>query len=308
MPDRAEQLLAVLLLEAIVGYPQALHRRVPHPVVWVGKLISGLERRWNGGSNFRSRLTGVGTAALLILIGVALGLAIEQFLSSWTGAAFLIFIATTGLAQKSLHDHVSGVARPLSAGQLEEARTALSMIVGRDTAPLGEQDIAAAATESLAESVCDGIVAPAFWFLVAGLPGLFTFKAISTADSLIGHRDERYRHFGWASARLDDAMNFIPARLSGVLLCLAAPGGWRIMLRDAGKHLSPNAGWPEAAMAGALDVRLGGGAYYDGEWISRAELGEGSRPTPLHLSRALAFYRRALLLLWLVAGGLAWAL
>lgn len=366
MPDRAEQLLAVLLLEALVGYPQALHQRVPHPVVWAGKLISALDHRWNGAgqrcsssqrklgsptvahnqdlkdpsllcdNEKRTRLTGIALAALLVLLGAFFGLALQHLLTGWTGAALIILIATTGLAQKSLHDHVLAVARPLSAGRLEDARRALSMIVGRDTQGLDDQSVAAAGTESLAESFCDGVVAPAFWFLVAGLPGLFAFKAISTADSLIGHKDERHRHFGWASARLDDVLNFIPARISGLLICLAAfrlrnphpgegrdpamppepaPGlrrgtcaALRIMLRDARKHLSPNAGWPEAAMAGALGVRLGGGAFYDGEWIGRAELGDGSPPAPPDLQRALILYRRALLLLWLTAGGLAWAL
>lgn len=311
MPDRAEQLLAVLLIEALVGYPQALHRRVPHPVVWVGRLIAAMERRWNR-DNQNKRLAGIATAAILLLPGIALGLALEHLLTGWTGAGLLILIATTGLAQKSLHDHVRAVARPLTAGRLEEARTALSMIVGRDTGALDEQGIAAAATESLAESFCDAVLAPAFWFFLAGLPGLFAFKAISTADSVIGHLDERYRQFGWASARLDDAMNFVPARIAGVLICLATfQDGYaalRTMFRDARKHLSPNAGWTEAAMAGGLHVRLGGGAYYDGEWIARAELGDGRRPEADDLNRALSLYRNAILLLWLAVGGLAWAL
>jgi adenosylcobinamide-phosphate synthase len=338
MPDRAEQLLAALLLEAAFGYPQALHRRVPHPVVWAGKLIAAMDRRWNeAGVAIKARLAGIAAAAILILVGGGLGLALEQILTGWTGATLLVLLATTGLAQKSLHDHVRAVAQPLTAGNLDQARTALAMIVGRDVHALDEEGVAAAATESLAESFCDGVIAPAFWFLVAGLPGLFAFKAISTADSLIGHLDERHRHFGWAAARTDDLLNLIPARLSGLLLCAVSlpsprrkPGsqeaGWcategnpglrrgdagnafRIMLRDARKHLSPNAGWPEAAMAGALGVRLGGGARYDGEWISRAELGDGPRPTPSHLDRALALYRRACLILWLLAGGIAWAL
>lgn len=333
MPDRVEQLLAVLLMEALVGYPHALHRRVPHPVVGVGKLISVLERRWNdprfrgdGGkkavNEISLRFAGSVLVALLMLLGAALGLGLELLLAGWTGAILIVLIATTGIAQKSLHDHVLAVVRPLCAGRLKEARLALSMIVGRDTHALDEQAIAAAATESLAESLCDGIIAPAFWFLLFGLPGLFVFKAISTADSLIGHLDERHRHFGWASARMDDLLNVIPARISGVLICLAAfrlrsaypcrcrdtHAAFRIMFRDARKHLSPNAGWAEAAMAGALGVRLGGGAFYGGEWIARAKLGDGPRPSPLDLQNALSLYRWTLLLLWLAVGGLAWAL
>lgn len=308
MPDRAELLLAALLVEAAFGYPQTLHRRVPHPVVWAGKLIAALDRRWNRGIATRQRLAGIATAAILILISGGLGLALERILSGWTGAALLALLATTGLAQKSLHDHVRAVARPLAAGNLGQARAALSMIVGRDVQALDEDGISAAATESLAESFCDGVVTPAFWFLIAGLPGLFAFKAISTADSLIGHKDERHRHFGWAAARTDDLLNLIPARLAGALLCIAGRGGVRVMRRDARKHLSPNAGWPEAAMAGALGVRLGGGGSYDGEWIARAELGDGPRPQAQDLNRALTLYRRACLLLWLLIGGLAWAL
>lgn len=309
--DRTEQLLAALLIEAAVGYPGALHRLVPHPVVWIGQLITALEKRWNSRHQERgimARLTGVATAGLLIALSAGLGLLLEHLLGGLTGAVLLILIATTGFAQKSLYDHVVAVALPLSHGQLQHARNALSMIVGRDTSVLDQQGIAAAATESLAESFCDGIIAPAFWFLVAGLPGLFVFKAVSTADSLIGHMDERHGHFGWASARIDDLMNFIPARLSGLLVCIAGAGGWGVMWRDARKHLSPNAGWPEAAMAGALKIRLGGGASYEGEWIDRAELGAGTRPTTADLGRALAIYRRACLLLWIIAGGLAWAL
>lgn len=315
MLDRGEQLLAVLILEATLGYPQALHRRVPHPVVWVGRLITMLERRWNRQGarprrEVRACVAGVAVLILLVTLGTGLGLALEHLLTSWAGSALLILIATTGLAQKSLHDHVRAVAHPLAAGNLAQARTALAMIVGRDVHALDEEGIAAAATESLAESFCDGVVAPAFWFLIAGLPGLFAFKAISTADSIIGHKDQRYRHFGWASARADDFMNVVPARISGLLLCFTAPAsrGWSIMLRDARKHLSPNAGWPEAAMAGVLDVCLGGGASYEGEWIDRVELGDGPRPDRHDLRRALANYRRALLLLWLITGGLAWAL
>ena len=247
MPDRAEQLLAALLIEAAMGYPNALHRRVPHPVVWAGALISTLERRWNGQhSSFdaqtskresrwlpafsgmtreqaKNRLAGVATIAILVLAATFFGLILEHLFSGWPGVLLLILVATTGLAQKSLHDHVRAVAEPLLAGNIGEARIALSKIVGRDITPLDESGIAAAATESLSESLGDGIVTPAFWFLVAGLPGIFVFKAVSTADSLIGHKDERYRHFGWAAARLDDVMNFVPARLSGLLMCLASP-------------------------------------------------------------------------------------
>lgn len=294
--DRPEQLLAALIAEAALGYP----KRLFHPVSAAGWLIAKLDSQWNAGEH--RRILGVLVAITLITLGVGAGLAIEHIATGWTGAIFVAFVATTGLAQRSLYDHVRAVAVPLATGNLECARGAVAMIVGRDTAALDASGVASAATETLAESFCDGVVAPAFWFLILGLPGLFAFKAISTADSMIGHRDDRYEEFGWASARIDDAMNWIPARIAGALICIAGGRGWRMLRRDAAKHLSPNSGWPESAMAGALGVQLGGGAAYDGEWIARAHLGDGPRPLPTDLSRAIGVYCRACLALWLVVG------
>lgn len=301
-------LLLALIIEAMVGYPDALHRHLAHPVVWVGSLISRLDRAWNTGSAVAKRWAGIVTALVLISGSAAIGLALEFVLTGWLGLAALILFTTTGLAQRSLYQHVQKVLVPLGQGNVLAARQALSMIVGRDTENLDERGVASAATESLAESFCDGIVAPAFWFLIAGLPGLLAFKAVSTADSQIGHMDDQYRHFGWAAARTDDVMNFVPARIAGLLICIAGMGGWRIMARDARKHLSPNAGWSEAAMAGALNVRVGGGARYDGEWIGRETLGDGMQPGPAELEKGLAVYVRACLLLWLIVGALIWAL
>lgn len=303
---RPEQLLVVLMAEAALGYPAWLLARIGHPVMWVGRMIAAMDAGWNRAPY--ARATGVVAALVLMEMGGASGWVIEQVAKGWGGMMAIVLIATTGLAQRSLHDHVAAVIRPLIAGDTAAARTALSGIVGRDTAPLDTSGIAAAATETLAESFCDGIVAPAFWFLILGLPGLFAFKAISTADSMIGHLDARHRQFGWASARLDDALNWLPARLAGALICLSAGKGWRVMWRDAANHHSPNAGWPESAMAGALGVRLGGGAAYDGEWIARQKLGDGVSPGVADLTRALAIYRRACTLLWLVIGGTAWLL
>jgi adenosylcobinamide-phosphate synthase len=296
--DRPEQLLAALVAEAALGYPA----RLPHPVTAAGWLIATLDRTWNTGHHRRAM--GVLVALILIALGGGLGLVIEHVARGWAGMIAVILIATTGLAQRSLHDHVAAVAKPLLAGDTATARTAVSMIVGRDTAALDNTGIASAATETLAESFCDGVVAPVFWFLILGLPGLFAFKAISTADSMIGHMDDRYRAFGWASACADDVMNWLPARISGALICIAGGGGWRVMRRDAGKHLSPNSGWPESGMAGALGIRLGGGASYDGDWINRAYLGDGAGPTPADLNRALSIYRRACFGLWMITGAL----
>jgi adenosylcobinamide-phosphate synthase len=200
---------------------------------------------------------------------------------------------------------VRAVLAPLQTGDLPAAREAVARIVGRDTQALSEEGVSAAAIESLAESFCDGVVAPAFWFLVAGLPGLFVFKAISTADSLVGHRDERHRAFGWAAARADDLMNLLPARVAGFILCIAGRGGLVTMLRDARKHDSPNAGWPEAAMAGVLSRQLGGPASYEGEWIARPTFGSGVRPNAASLNDAIHVYRLACGLLWLIVGVLA---
>ncbi len=300
--DRPEQLLAALIVEAALGYP----KRLFHPVTGAGWLIAKLDRQWNTGGH--RRILGVLVAFTLITLGFGAGFAIEHIATGLTGSIIVIFVATTGLAQRSLYYHVRAVTKPLSMGNLETARDAVAMIVGRDTAALDSAGVASAATETLAESFCDGVVAPAFWFLILGLPGLFAFKAISTADSMIGHLDDRYREFGWASARADDVMNLVPARIAGALICIAGGRGWRVMWRDAAKHLSPNSGWPESAMAGAMGVQLGGGAAYDGEWIDRAQLGDGPRPLPTDLFRALGIYCRACLALWLIVGLIIWLL
>ena len=301
--SHALPLLLMLIAEAAFGYP----RRWRHPVVAVGALIDAVERRWNRGDAVRQRLGGVALLALLVGMSVLLGGAIARLAGQGWGLAAVVAIGTTGLAQRSLHDHVAAVLGPLARGDLPGARLAVAMIVGRDTDTLDERGVAVAAIESLAESFCDGVVAPAFWFLVAGLPGLFAAKAINTADSMVGHRTPRLVWFGWASARADDLVNWLPARLSGVLVCLAGRGGWRTMWRDAHRHASPNGGWPEAAMAGALERRLGGAISYDGEPAERAVLGAGPMPDAADLARALRVYRIACLLLWIVVGALAWA-
>jgi adenosylcobinamide-phosphate synthase len=221
------------------------------------------------------------------------------------GQAALALLATTGLAQRSLYDHVAAVRTILARGDLAGARQAVGCIVGRDVADLDGIGVTTAALESLAESFNDGVVAPAFWLVIGGLPGLFAYKAVNTADSMIGHKEPRWRSFGWAAARTDDLMNLAPARLAGALISLAGGRDWRTMARDATRHASPNAGWPEAAMAGALGVRLGGPARYDGVLHERAVLGDGRLPEAHDLDRALKVYVRACGLLWLLAAGAA---
>jgi adenosylcobinamide-phosphate synthase len=303
---------AALAAEALVGYPQALHRRIPHPVTWAGAAISGLERGLNclHWPQAARRIFGVGVVLLVAGGAAALGWAIQAMLLRLPfGAAAVVVVATVGLAQRSLYDHVAAVARPLAVGDLPTARAAVGRIVGRDVEALDEGGVAAAAVESLAESFNDGIVAPAFWLAIAGLPGLFAYKVVNTADSLIGHREPRWRAFGWAAARTDDALNLVPARLAGLLVVLAAGlRGLKVMLRDARRHASPNAGWPEAAMAGALSLRLGGPAIYDGVVVERPVLGDGRTARPSDLARALRIYLVACALLWgfAVIGGFAW--
>ena len=284
MPADPWIVLAAAGLEAAVGYPARLHRYVPHPVGWIGAGLRRLEAL-NRGSDLARRLAGI--VALVLVAGAAgfVGWVFDRFLHGW---ALILTIAAGSL----------GLA----------ARAAVGMIVGRDTEALDEAGVCAAALESLAESFNDGVVAPLFWFLVGGLAGLFAYKAVNTADSLIGHREEPYRCFGWAAARTDDLMNLVPARIAGALIALVAGRGWRGMLRDARKHASPNSGWPEAAMAGALQVRLGGPASYDGVPHARPTFGEGPRPSPLDLRRGLGLYLRACAVLAaaLALGGLAW--
>jgi len=305
---------AALAVEACVGYPQALYARVAHPVVWIGKLIETLELRWNSPARSVATRRALGIVTMLIVAGTAgaVGYAIQIGARQLPfGMIIVVLVATLGLAQRSLYSHVRDVLRRLAGDDLCAARAAVSKIVGRDTAQLTSSGVSAAAVESLAESFNDGIVAPAFWLAVGGLPGLFAYKALNTADSLIGHREPRWRAFGWAAARADDVANLIPARLAGLLIVLAGGGGLRVMWRDAPRHASPNAGWPEAAMAGALEVELGGPATYEGVMHERPVFGGGRRPEAGDLRRALQIYLEACALLWalalaLAAGALLW--
>lgn len=304
-------LLAALIVEACVGYPLAIYRAIRHPVVWIGIALDALERRWNRpefGDGVRRAL---GVVTVVLVAGGAAGVGyVAQTLAGHIsfGSALIVLVASTGLAQHSLFTHVRAVLQPLTSGDLIAARREVAQIVGRDTAALSESGVAGAALESLAESFNDGIVAPALWLFVGGLPGLFAYKALNTADSLIGHREPRWRMFGWAAARADDVANLIPARLAGALLAIAGGGGLLVMWRDAPKHASPNAGWPEAAMAGALRIRLGGPTAYDGVMHERPVFGAGASPTVDDLKRGLRIYVIACGLLWLTAVAVGFAM
>lgn len=304
--------LLALALEAAVGWPTWLYNRIGHPVGCFARVIGACEQRWNTPTRSFTRRRMFGGWTLILTAAVAAVTAlIAQFAlvaafgkAAWIGVALL---AAPGLAQRSLHDHVSPVSDALADDNLPCARQAVAMIVGRDVAKLDSAGVARAAIESLAESFCDGVVAPLFWLLVFGLPGLWGYKAINTADSLIGHREERWRAFGWAAARADDVANFLPARLAGIIVSVAGGGGWRTMWRDARKHASPNAGWPEAAMAGALNLQLAGPVSYDGATHAKPWIGSGRLDADARdIRHGLAIYRRACALLWIMAGIVAW--
>lgn len=251
-------LLLAMVLDAVLGEPRWLWDRFPHPAVLMGRAVGWCDQRFNRGAERRLRgvavMAGLGLGAMLIGWGLsALGPVVE------------IIIAAILLAQRSLVDHVAAVAQGLRMS-LPEGRRAVSMIVGRDTAGMDEAAVARAAIESAAENQSDGVIAPAFWFLLGGLPGLLLYKITNTADSMIGYRTERYEAFGWAAARFDDLLNLVPARLTAVLIVLTHGiwPAWREILDEAPRHRSPNAGWPEAAFARALGVALSGPRAYHG--------------------------------------------
>ena len=313
--------LLAAVVEALVGYPDPVYRRIGHPVTWIGRLIARCDRSWNAPTLAFAARRRHGVATLLLLLALALGagLLIERLCLGWlpppVAVGVTAVLASSLLAQRSLHAHVLAVAEALERDGLEAGRRAVAHIVGRETAGLDAGGVSRAAIESLAESFSDGVVAPLFWLAVLGLPGALAYKAVNTADSMIGHLDDRHRAFGWAAARFDDLVNLPAARMASLLLVLAAPlvsgspaRAVAVLRRDARRHRSPNAGWPEAAMAGALEVRLGGPATYEGELHDRPVLGEGQAPEAADLRKGLSIYRRALALtaLALLAGGLAW--
>ncbi len=300
----AGAMVVAMAIDALVGWPAALFLRIGHPMTWLGALIGLLDRRWNRATDAPTVRRVAGLAAALLVIGLAggLGWVLQAgFPSGWSRMILIGIVAWPFVALRSLHDHVAAVAAPLRAGDLAGARVAVGQIVGRDPATLDEAGIARAAIESLAENTSDGVVAPLFWGAVFGLPGIIGYKAINTLDSMIGHRTDRHQAFGWASARIDDLVNLVPARLTGLLFVLLAPRraeAMACMLRDAPRHRSVNAGWPEAAMAGALGVRLSGPRVYHGSLSSEPWLNGGARdPLAADIVGGLAIYVRAMTVL-----------
>ena len=299
-----------LALEAGVGYPDALFRRIGHPVVWLGTLIAALDARLNNARDDfeRRRRMGVVAIGIVVLAAALTGAVVTKLCGLVIGDPVLLALLSSSLlAQRSLHEHVRAVADALAVS-LEDGRRAVAQIVGRDVSALDEAGVARAAIESLAENFSDGVVAPALFLAVFGLPGALVYKAVNTADSMIGHKSPRHLAFGWAAARLDDLLNLLPTRFAAGLIALAAwllpsasaTDAFRVAQRDAAHHASPNAGWPEAAMAGALGLCLGGPRAYGSVDVAGATLGDGRREATIaDIRRALALYWRASAGLWL---------
>jgi len=297
--------LLALLIEAIFGYSDRLVASIGHPVMWIGRLIAWLDRVLNRDTMSASSRRLAGVLALLAIIALpgAAAFVIERgLLKLPLGIVAVSIVASSLLAQRSLYRHVARVAAALETDGLERAQDAVAQIVGRDTKVLDGAGVARAAIESLAENFSDGVVAPAFWLAIGGLPAGTVYKAINTADSMVGHRTPRHRDFGFAAARVDDLVNLPASRISALLIVTAAALGnraaatqaWRAVRQDAHRHRSPNAGYPEAAMAGALGLALAGPRVYGGTLVDDATMGDGRRDaTAKDIRAALALYRRA---------------
>lgn len=305
--------MLAVLAEGCIGYPQSVFAAIGHPASWTGRLITAADRTLNQTKTPPAARLALGAAAVALLLLIAAGAArLAEAVIAAPGfpeplpLLATALVASTLIAQRSLDDHVAAVRQSLEKA-IEEGRKAVSKIVGRDVDALDGSGVASATIESLAESFCDGVVAPAFWIGAFGLPGGLCYKTINTADSMIGHRTALYAEFGFAAARLDDLVNFIPARLSALFVAAAClltkgaslRGAWRTLRRDAGGHPSPNAGWPEAAFAGALGLKIAGPRFYDGVKAADAFIGDGNKACAKDIERALALYRRACLVHWL---------
>jgi len=300
-----------LLVESVLGYPAFVQNAIGHPVQWMGRLITFLDDGLNDeeAAPSNNRINGVVALVVLIAVFAVPALVLQKFLTFLPyGYVLNILLATPFLAQRSLTKHVEAVATALPQS-LEVARSEVGKIVGRDCTNLSQGEVAKAALESLAENTSDGIVAPFIWYALLGLPGLVAYKAINTADSMIGHKSEKYLNFGWAAARLDDLVNLPASRLTGVLFAAAggllnkqaAQNSWATMRRDAVMHNSPNAGWPEAAMAGALGLQFGGPRSYQGETLQLPTMGSGRAPTgEPDIQSGLSLYHNAMIILALL--------
>jgi adenosylcobinamide-phosphate synthase len=309
MSDPSGRILILIIafgIEAVLAYPAAVFRAIGHPVSWIGALIAALDSALNRpDTSFAARrAAGVATVLLLVAGSLAVGVVLEVVARDvpYPGFAIAVLVVATLIATGSLDQHVRAVAAALRAEGLAGGRRSIANIVGRDPDALDEAAVCRAAIESLAENASDGVTAPALWFLAGGLPGIIAYKAINTADSMVGHMSERHRAFGWAAARLDDLVNLPASRLTGLMFVAAAafvPGAsassaWQAYRRDARLHRSPNAGWPEAAMAGALGLRIAGPRSYGGVLVDDHWMGDGrAEATAQDIDRALKIYRTA---------------
>jgi len=309
-------LFLALIIDAIIGDPDWLWRKTSHPVVWIGHIISKLDERFNTSTDGQKQRQQKGLYALvfLIVLGAAFGFLLQFLIGglalSWVIEALVVAIF---LSSRSLYDHVARVVAKLENADLGEARVAVGQIVGRNPQTLDRAGVARAAIESLAENFSDGVVAPAFWYLVAGLPGLIVYKMINTADSMIGHKTDRHLDFGRATARLDDLVNLLASRITAIFCVIviainhgirAAKNAWNTIGQDAANHRSPNAGWPEAAMAGGLDIALSGPRTYEGESDNELWINENGRKQIDHndIKMALRLYTTGVLILAVIVG------
>lgn len=302
-------MLCALALDALVGWPPALYALIGHPVTWIGKLISRLDKALNRPewSPATRRLMGLIASCFVILLCFLIGAVIQSALGEGIlGFLISVLIVWPLIAVNSLFTHVDDIAEPLLQNRISEARAAVSLIVGRDPNQLDQAGIGRAAIESLSENASDGVVAPIFWGVLLGLPGILAYKAINTLDSMIGYKNRKYADFGWASAKIDDVANFVPARLTGALIGMLSGNrkpAFAVMSFDAKKHRSPNAGYPEGAMAGALGVRLSGPRLYDTGPTDDPWLNENGRDVvPSDVKQALSIYKRAMIGLAVLLG------
>ena len=297
-------LCLAICIDYAVGWPNRFISFIGHPVIFIGKAISWFEKNFNYGSKRQKVLYGGCSTIFLIGIFYILTFFIETYIfthtNGWIRVVILAMIIWPWLAIKSMHIHISNILIPLSNRNLEQARYELSMIVGRNTAKLNENDISRSAIESLAENTSDGVIAPLFWCVVLGLPGLVAYKVINTADSMIAYKTERFKDYGLIAAKIDDVVNYIPARLTAVLYSIVglAPSKIRGLGNEANLHRSPNAGWPEGMVARILDVKLSGPRAYNNSLSNDAWLNESAPDaTPASIGKALSLFHRTVIVL-----------
>lgn len=308
-------LFLALLLDWFIGDPKSLWKHLPHPVVLIGKGVDLLDQKFNQSTLSAEEARGRGAIALLVLVVAALvgGNVLEKALGFFGPIGWLLEIVLVSIfiAQKSLADHVGDVAHALRTSGIDGGRQAVAQIVGRNPDHLDGPGIIRAAIESLSENFSDGVVAPVFWYAVLGLPGIIAYKAVNTADSMIGHKSQQYLHFGRATALFDDWINWPAARISALLIALASIVGGGVShgfgvlasaMRDAGTHRSPNAGWPEAAMAASLGIALGGPRTYGNESVREPQLNASGKAdlTVKDVDRALVVFGYSCLILWIL--------